>query len=271
MSLKLNSRSESSDDGLSADETLSSNNKRIQTPPLLSNQLNGERFETLPIRSKHEKFLRKCVDEIFSTAIFDDLRRENKVLEWHQPNELAQLFDMSLKRDADTDETLLELLRKTIRYSVKTGHPYFVNQLYSSVDAYGLAGQWLTDALNSSVNTYEVTPVLILMEETVLRQMRSIIGWENGNGDGLFSPGGSISIAYGMSCARFQVAPDLKVIESNSRIEHLNSNCKIVFFRFRPKDCSIHNDWFCSCLKMLIMQHKSLHHSWALAQIMFTK
>lgn len=213
MSLNMSPRSESSDDGSLVNDILSLNKNRIQTPPLLHNQLNesGERFETLPIRSQHEKFLRQCVEEIFSTAIFGDLRRENKVLNFHQPIELAKLFDMSLKSGADNDDTLLELLRKTIHYSVKTGHPYFVNQLYSCVDAYGLVGQWLTDALNPSVYTYEVSPVFILMEETVLRQMRSIIGWENGNGDGLFSPGGSISNGYGISCARYKFTPDVKV------------------------------------------------------------
>lgn len=49
------------------------------------------------------------------------------------------------------------------------------------------------------------------MEEMVLREMRSIIGWQNGKGDGLFSPGGSISNGYGISCARYKIAPDIKV------------------------------------------------------------
>lgn len=220
----MSPRSDSSDDGLSVNNILSSTKDRIQTPPIFFNQLNeiSERFETLPNRSMHEKFLRECVEEIFSTAIFRDLRRENKVVNWTQPSELAKVFDMSLKAQGDTDDTLLDLLRKTIHYSVKTGHPYFVNQLYSCVDAYGLVGQWLTDALNPSVYTYEVSPVFILMEETVMRQMRSIVGWEHGNGDGLFSPGGSISNGYGISCARYKYTPDVKVVKT-----------KLNFFEFQ--------------------------------------
>lgn len=85
-------------------------------------------------------------------------------------------------------------------------------QLFSSVDPYALVGQWLTDALNPSVYTYEVSPVFILMEEVVLREMRSIVGWPDGNGDGLFSPGGSISNAYAISCARYKFMPDVKVL-----------------------------------------------------------
>lgn len=114
----------------------------------------SERYETLPIPEMHEKFLRDVIETILSSAVFEDIRRENRVLEWHQPDELAKLFDMSLKADSDSDEKVLELIRNTIRFSVKTGHPYFVNQLFSCVDVYALAGQWLTDALNPSVYTY---------------------------------------------------------------------------------------------------------------------
>lgn len=219
MPLDLTSNSDHSSDNLSVDEIITStigqlNKNRIQTPPLLyttNSNVTSERFESLPNRAMHEKFLRECVDVILSTAVFEDIQRENKVLEWHQPNELAKLFDMSLKGQSDSDEKLLELVHLTIRYSVKTGHPYFVNQLFSCVDPYALAGQWLTDALNPSVYTYEVSPVFILMEEVVLREMRSIIGWPNGKGDGLFSPGGSISNGYGINCARYRFSPDVKV------------------------------------------------------------
>lgn len=37
--------------------------------------------------------------------------------------------------------------------------------------------------------TYEIAPVFVLMEQLTLKKMREIIGWPNGDGDGLFSPG----------------------------------------------------------------------------------
>lgn len=97
------------------------------------------------------------------------------------------------------------------RYSVNTGHPYFVNQLFSSVDPYGLIGQWLTDALNPSVYTFEVAPVFTLMEEEVLREMRAIVGWPETEGDGIFCPGGSVANGYAISCARYYFYPEIKV------------------------------------------------------------
>lgn len=49
------------------------------------------------------------------------------------------------------------------------------------------------------------------MEEVVLEEMRKIVGYENGIGDGLFVPGGSIANGYAFSCARFKLCPDAKV------------------------------------------------------------
>ena len=79
------------------------------------------------------------------------------------------------------------------------------------MDPYGLVGQWLGDALNPSVYTYEVSPVFTLMEETVLREMRRIVGFPNAHGDGIFCPGGSIANGYAISCARYKFTPDIKV------------------------------------------------------------
>lgn len=37
--------------------------------------------------------------------------------------------------------------------------------------------------------TYEIAPVFVLMEQLTLKKMREMVGWPNGEGDGLFSPG----------------------------------------------------------------------------------
>lgn len=80
-----------------------------------------------------------------------------------------------------------------------------------SVDPYGLIGQWLTDALNPSVYTFEVAPVMTIMEETVLSEMRKFLGYPDGKGDGIFCPGGSIANGYAINCARFSAFPEVKV------------------------------------------------------------
>lgn len=247
------------------DEVNNNNKCRIITPPLIFNETRHERHETLPIRSQHEHFFRESVETILNSAVFNDLQRDSKVLEWHPPDELKKLFDMSVKSESDSDDQLLQAIRDVIRFSVKTGHPYFVNQLFSTVDPYALIGQWLTDALNPSVYTYEVSPVFVLMEEVVLREMRAIVGWKNGAGDGLFSPGGSISNAYAISCARYKYLPDVKV-----RLFRLVLTISILTFCFRDrqKDFKRCHVWFCLPPRTHIIRWKSWHRSWVSARTM---
>lgn len=207
-----------SSSGVSEDEELEfeSKLKRHQSANMTSASSNGisDRIFSLPSEN-HENFLRVLFDTVLDKALMEGTRRENKVLEWTDPEELKRNFDMSLKDEPDSDETLLKLAKDTIKYSVKTGHPYFVNQLFSCVDPYGFAGQLITDALNPSVYTYEVSPAFILMEEVVLKEMRKIVGYSNGEGDGIFCPGGSAANGYAISCARFKYFPDVKVFNGN--------------------------------------------------------
>lgn len=57
----------------------------------------------------------------------------------------------------------------------------------------------LNDVLHSLLGvmigrfTYEIAPVFVLMEQLTLKKMREMIGWPNGEGDGLFSPGRSVN------------------------------------------------------------------------------
>ncbi|ERL93380.1 cysteine sulfinic acid decarboxylase [Dendroctonus ponderosae] len=167
-------------------------------------------IESLPSKRDHEAFFRECIDIMLREAIFEGTSRRTKVLDFKQPETLLKLLDFDLKAQPSSHSDLIKSLKDVIKYSVKTGHPYFVNQLFSSVDPYGFVGQMLTDALNPSAYTYEVAPVVILMEETVLREMRQIVGWPNGEGDGIFCPGGSMANGYAISCARHYYFPEVK-------------------------------------------------------------
>ncbi|XP_063221372.1 cysteine sulfinic acid decarboxylase [Bacillus rossius redtenbacheri] len=167
-------------------------------------------FASLPDRARHERFFRDMTELLLEEAVFEGTSRAGKVVEWRAPGELRQLLDLEPSAEPASHQRLLELARDTVRYSVKTGHPYFLNQLFSSVDPYGLMGQWLGDALNPSAYTYEVAPVVTLVEEALLREMRRVVGFPEGRGDGVFSPGGSASNGYAISCARHHLLPEVK-------------------------------------------------------------
>ncbi|XP_033330347.1 glutamate decarboxylase-like protein black isoform X1 [Megalopta genalis] len=176
----------------------------------------NHKYRSLPIRQFHEKFMRAFVNLLLEEAIFKGTSRKNRVVEWMEPTALHSAIDLTLSDQGCSHDKLFLLARNVIKYSVKTGHPRFVNQLYSSVDPYGLLGQWLTDALNPSVYTYEVSPVFSLMEEELLKEMRKIVGWKDGRGDGIFCPGGSIANGYAINLARYYRFPQLKELGMSS-------------------------------------------------------
>lgn len=47
-------------------------------------------------------------------------------------------------------EKIRHICEMVVKYSLKTSHPNFHNQLFGGVDVVGLAGAWITDALNTS-------------------------------------------------------------------------------------------------------------------------
>src|SRR5690606_30974458 len=115
------------------------------------------------------------------------------------------------------------------------------------VDSVALAGELLTALLNTSMYTYEVAPVLTLLENATLRHMRSFLGWPrppaeagslcsstrsssaslcsslsatvlafagddgaDDHGDGIFAPGGSMCNLYAMLVARHHAFPEAR-------------------------------------------------------------
>ncbi|XP_062367073.1 cysteine sulfinic acid decarboxylase isoform X2 [Cinclus cinclus] len=153
-----------------------------------------------------EEFLQ----EVFQILLEEGVRKSTdvtqKVCDWKEPQELRELLDLELRNDGEGQERLLQRCRDVLRLSVRTGHPRFFNQLFSGLDHHALAGRFLTETLNTSPYTYEVAPVLVLMEEQVLAKLRELVGWSSG--DGIFAPGGSMSNMLAMNVARFQRFPE---------------------------------------------------------------
>ncbi|NXW26103.1 CSAD decarboxylase, partial [Circaetus pectoralis] len=153
-----------------------------------------------------EEFLREAFQVLLDEAVRKGTDVTEKVCDWKEPQELRELLDLELRSSGELPERLLERCRDVIRYSVKTCHPRFFNQLFSGLDHHALAGRLITEALNTSQYTYEIAPVFVLMEEVVLAKLRELVGWSSG--DGIFCPGGSISNMYAMNVARFHRFPE---------------------------------------------------------------
>ncbi|XP_078033090.1 LOW QUALITY PROTEIN: cysteine sulfinic acid decarboxylase [Augochlora pura] len=178
-------------------------------------------WQSVPCAEKHKEFLEKLLAILIDCA-FESVSRKNPVSRWREPNHLRDIVKFDVRDEPCSQDNLLEIADKVFKYSVKTGHPHFMNQLFSGLDPYGLAGQWLTDVLNSSVYTYEVAPVLTLMEKTIISKLLSMFYKEDNGvtvGDGLFSPGGSFCNGIAINLARFWYR---KTTQTNTRISSSN-------------------------------------------------
>ncbi|XP_019340342.1 cysteine sulfinic acid decarboxylase isoform X2 [Alligator mississippiensis] len=155
-----------------------------------------------------EEFLQEAFGVILEEAVRRGTDVAEKVCDWKEPEDLRHLLDLELRGHGEPQPQVLQRCRDIIRYSVKTCHPRFFNQLFSGLDYHALAGRMITETLNTSQYTYEIAPVFVLMEEVVLQKLRELVGW--GSGDGIFCPGGSISNMYAMNVARYHRFPDCK-------------------------------------------------------------
>ncbi|XP_037533250.1 acidic amino acid decarboxylase GADL1-like [Nematolebias whitei] len=167
--------------------------------------LNGPALSAL----SWDSFIQQSMEIILEDAVKKATDVREKVCEWRRPEELKKLLDLELRDQGESESKILERCRDTIRYSVKTTHPRFFNQLFAGMDPYSLVASLITETIKTSVYTYEVAPVFTLMEEVVLKKMIEIVGWEDG-GDGIFNAGGSMSNLYAMNLARYQYSPDIK-------------------------------------------------------------
>ncbi|KAI3361508.1 hypothetical protein L3Q82_013658 [Scortum barcoo] len=138
-----------------------------------------------------EDFINQSMAIIMEDAVKKATDIREKVCEWHSPEQLKELLDLELKDEGESESKILQRCRDAIRYSVKTTHPRFFNQLYAGLEPYSMVASFITEALKTQY-TYEVAPVFTLMEDAVLRKMIEVVGWKEG-GDGIFNAGGSMS------------------------------------------------------------------------------
>ncbi|XP_062248348.1 cysteine sulfinic acid decarboxylase isoform X2 [Platichthys flesus] len=164
--------------------------------------------EPLIDHTEGQLFLNETLKIIIEEVLSKGTDVREKVCEWKEPEQLALLLDLELRAAGEPQDRLLQRVKDVAKYSVKTSHPRFMNQLFGGVDYHSLAGQFLTESLNTNLFTYEVAPVFVLMETEVLRGLRQLVGWTEG--DGIFCPGGSTSNMYAMNLARYRFFPEIK-------------------------------------------------------------
>ncbi|KAJ8681904.1 hypothetical protein QAD02_017696 [Eretmocerus hayati] len=142
---------------------------------------------------------------------FFDPNADQPIVRFLQPNDLQKELPTSLGEEGANPEEVGRIVRQILHYSVRTFSPHFHNQLFAGTEIHGLAGSWLTEALNTSQYTYEVAPVFSVLEREVISRSLQLAGYpQPPEADGIMSPGGSMSNMYGMVLARYRRYPEAK-------------------------------------------------------------
>lgn len=124
------------------------------------------------------------------------------------PKKLLKKVDVGLSAEGNSVDTLNQLIKSVVDHSVRTDHPLFMNQMYGKQQLMGKAGDIVSTMLNTSMYTYEVAPVMTLIEQECINRLCSFV-WKKSrakNG-GVFTAGSSISNITAMTLARDRKFP----------------------------------------------------------------
>lgn len=127
-------------------------------------------------------------------------RRRWPVTRWKAPEALLGGRDLDVATQGCDVDRLLDAIGECVRHSVNTAHPHFHNQLFSGFNAPAFLGEAVASLLNTTMATYEASPVATLIETALIARLGQLAGYAAG--DGVFTGGGSESNIVAMLCAR---------------------------------------------------------------------
>lgn len=127
--------------------------------------------------------------------------QEHPVSEYFPADVLFKNIDLSLQDDPIEEEEWIAQLKNLVQKSTKTASKSFFNQLYGGRNEKAVLGELLSVLLNNSMYTYKAAGVQVGVEKITLRKICEIIGWD-GNADGTFASGGSLTNLMSMILAR---------------------------------------------------------------------
>ncbi|NJO90906.1 MAG: glutamate decarboxylase [Chloroflexia bacterium] len=133
---------------------------------------------------------------------------ENKVVDYKSPEELKELLNLTIDEEGEGYQGVFSDIENYLKYSVKTKHKQFLNQLYSGENLPAVMGEIVTAFTNTSMYTYEVAPAATLIEKELIDKMCRIAGYKNGGGT--FATGGSNANMLAMMSARNKMLPTVK-------------------------------------------------------------
>lgn len=131
-------------------------------------------------------------------------------MEYKPPEELQGILQLNLPEKGAKQAGLIEVLRQVLRFSVNTWHQGFLDKLYASTNAPGVAAELILAILNTNVHVYQVSPALTVIEKYTGRRLASLFGLDGPRAGGISVQGGSASNTTSIVIARNNLFPSTK-------------------------------------------------------------
>jgi len=152
-----------------------------------------------------EKFL----NDVFLTLkeYIQESKKNEFVVKFSHPERLKDSLPQ-LNSEGINSEELVHELKTILNQSVKTIHPLFLNQLFGGFDEAAWVGEVASTLLNPTMATFEVAPLMTVIEKRIVNELLTMIGQDRG--EGIMVTGGSNSNLLGMLCARTEFSPSIR-------------------------------------------------------------
>lgn len=154
--------------------------------------------------------VRELTRAVVASEVHDPVRRPEAA------EALRARLGLSLGPAGSTTEEVVASLERILMATPSTGSRRFFNQLFGGRDEVATLAEMLTPVANTSMYTYKVAGAQILVEQEVIGRMLEKVGFAGG--EGMFTPGGSMSNLAGMALARQRAVPDSREIGLGGRV-----------------------------------------------------
>jgi glutamate/tyrosine decarboxylase-like PLP-dependent enzyme len=132
------------------------------------------------------------------------------LVDYKKPEDLRDILQLEIPEQGRKQGGLIEVLQKVLKYSVNTWHQGFLDKLYASTNAPGVAAELILATLNTNVHVYQVSPALTVIEKFTGQRLANLFGLNGPRAGGISVQGGSASNTTSIVIARNNLYPDTK-------------------------------------------------------------
>lgn len=152
----------------------------------------------------------KLLNDVFLTVkkYLEESSSHTHVIQPQKVETLKSLLPV-LQANGITSSEIAKELQVILDHSVRTIHPLFLNQLFGGFDVAAWSGEVVSTLLNPTMATYEIAPILTVIEKRLVKELLQMMGFEAG--EGIMVTGGSNSNLLAMLCARTDYNPSIRL------------------------------------------------------------